>query len=64
MKTKKLDQLVTTEMIKGKQPEKIMYGLTKRLNVCLVIDALKTTMDPHVWKVMIASHLSVEQLIN
>ena len=59
MRREKLEHLVTTGMIKeklsrGKQPEKVLDGLTKWLNVGCMTDALKATRDTDTWKVMTA----------
>ena len=53
MRRGKLEHLVTTGMIEGKQREKILDELTK-WPVGRVIVALKTTRDRDAWKVMIA----------
>ena len=39
---------------RGKQREKMLDGLTKRLREGRVIEELKTTMDRDAWKVTIA----------
>ena len=59
MGREKLEHLVTTGMIegirsKGKQREKMLDRVTKRLEVGRVIDALKVTIDRDAWEVKIA----------
>ena len=59
MRREKLKHLVMTGMIegkcsKGKQHEKILYGLTKWPTVGRVREALKVTWDRDEWMVMIA----------
>ena len=59
MRREKLEYLVMNGIIegkcsKGKQPEKMLDGLTKRLKVGRVTDALKAMRDRDAWKVMIA----------
>ena len=59
MRRKKLEHLVTIGMIEGKRSrgkkhEKMLDGLTKWLKVGRVTEALKTTRDGDVRKVMIA----------
>ena len=39
---------------RGKQPEKLLGGLTKWLSVGRVTDAFTVTRDRDMWKVMIA----------
>ena len=58
MRTEKLEYLMTTGMIvgkqsRGKQPEKMLDGLTKWLKVGQVKEALKTMRDRDTWKFMI-----------
>ena len=54
MRREKLEHLVTTRMIEGKQQQKMMDGLTKWLKVGRMTEALKARRDRDVWKVMIA----------
>ena len=59
MRREKIKHLVATGMIEGKcsrekQHQKMLDGLTKRLKVRRVIEALKVTRDRDAWKVMIA----------
>ena len=54
MRREKLEHLVTTGMIEGKQREKTLDGLTKWPKAGRVTETLKATRDRDAWKVMIA----------
>ena len=60
MRREKLEQLITTGMMKGKrsrgkQREKITDGLVKWLGAGKVVEILKATRDRGIWKDMIAN---------
>ena len=65
----KLEHLVTTEMIEGKrsrekQGEKMLDGLTNKLKVGQVTDALKASRNRDAWKGYHRLHLRAEPLID
>ena len=64
MRREKLEHLVTSGMIVGKQRQKLLNGLTKWLKVGQGTEALKATRDRDAWKVMTAHSKRVLHLID
>ena len=55
MRREKLEHLITTGMMEGKQREKMTDGLANWLGAGKVVGILRATRDRGIWKDMIAT---------